>query len=100
MSRVIGPRPWPRVRYAIARGAEMVRGAVVMVPPSRGLRGRRLHGLDLELDLDLVADQHAARLEHLVPAQAEILAIDRRRRDEAGALVAPRVLGEAAELDV
>src|SRR5262245_29100995 len=68
--------------------------------PSRRLRGRGLHRLHVELDVDALADQHAAGLEHLVPGEPELLAIDRRLRDEARALVAPRVGAAAAVLDV
>src|SRR5688572_1868938 len=98
MSRVIGPPPRPRVRRAMRRSDEAVmRGAVCT---SRHLRGGGLNGLDLQLDLDLVADQQAAGLEHLVPPQAEVLAIDRRPGRERHALVAPRILALAAVLDV
>jgi hypothetical protein len=47
-----------------------------------GLRGRRLDRLDLQLDVDPLADQEAAGLEHLIPPQAEVLPVERRRRDE------------------
>src|SRR5947208_2754115 len=53
---------------------------------------RLFHGLDLEHELHLVAHQDAARLQCLVPAQAEILAIDCGAAAEASALAAPGVL--------
>src|SRR5882724_997397 len=64
------------------------------------LLGGCLHGLDFELDFDAVAHQHAARLQHLVPAKAEVLAIELSASHEADALVAPRILGAPAILDV
>src|SRR5262245_7724860 len=58
-----------------------------------------LHRFDFSLDLDAVADHHAARLEHLVPREAEVLPIDRRLRCERRADVAPRVLRLAVLFD-
>jgi hypothetical protein len=55
---------------------------------------------DLQVELHLVADEHAACLERDVPRQAEILAVDRARRVEPGLLVAPGVLHEALGDDV
>ena len=49
---------------------------------------------------DLVADEHAAGLERRVPLDAEVLAVDRAGRREPGLGVAPRVLADAAELEV
>src|SRR5690349_7992925 len=102
MSRVIGPCAWPRVRYAMRRvvDVERFRAVLIVVAPLRRLRRGRLHCLHLELDVDAIADQHAARLEQLVPLQAEVLAIDGRRRQEADALVTPRILRASAVLDV
>src|SRR4051794_27116300 len=48
--------------------------------------------LDLDQDLDRVADQQPARFESGVPVQAEILAIDRGLGGEAGHFLTPRVL--------
>jgi hypothetical protein len=42
------------------------------------------------LDLNAIADQHAAGFEYLIPLQTEIFAIEARLRDEADALAAPR----------
>mgnify|MGYP006996103286 CR=1 FL=1 len=42
-------------------------------------------GLGVDLDLHLLADQHAARLEGLVPREAEVLAVDLGAGDEADA---------------
>src|SRR3954470_5257603 len=67
---------------------------------SGGLCGRRLDGLHLELDVDAIPDEDATCLEQLGPVQAEVLSIEGGRRDESGALVAPRVLRAAAVLDV
>src|SRR5256885_8771821 len=71
-----------------------------MVISSGRARCGRVDGLHVELDVDAVPDEHAARLEDLVPLEAEILALDRRLRDEADALVAPRVLAAAGGLGV
>src|SRR5438128_645462 len=65
-----------------------------------GDRARGLDGLDLDRDLDLVADEHAAGLEELVPRQAEVLAVDRRRGGEAGAIAPPRILDPTRGFDL
>src|SRR5512140_2413485 len=62
--------------------------------------GYLLHGLELDRDLDLLADEHAARLERGVPDEAELAAVEGRLGGEARALVAPRVLARAGELGV
>src|SRR5438105_9785251 len=61
----------------------------------------RLHLLRLEVDgdVDVVAEEDAAVVEGFVPVDAVVLAIDRRGQREAGLVVAPRVAGEAEELD-
>src|SRR5688500_12903608 len=59
-----------------------------------------LDGLDVELDLDLVADQEATRLQRDVPGQSEVLPVDRRGRLEADDLLAPGVHALADELRV
>ena len=51
--------------------------------------------LDVHVDRDFVAEQVSAVIEGLVPVDAVVLAVDGRLQREAGALVAPRVLGEA-----
>src|SRR5438105_2774745 len=56
--------------------------------------------LDVDLDLHALADEEATRLEHLIPGDVEVLAVDLRRREEAGPHVAPRVDGGAAELHI
>src|SRR5581483_4676619 len=48
--------------------------------------------LDVDLEVDFVADQEAARLERGVPVQAELLAVDLAADLEARHLLAPRVL--------
>src|SRR5437868_12702311 len=60
---------------------------------------RLTNGLDIERELDFVADQETAGLEHLVPVEAEQLAIDRAARCERDALIAPRVCCGAEILD-
>ena len=63
---------------------------------TRGGHVRYLHHLNLDVDLDLLAHEHAARLEHLVPAQAEVAAVDAALETESEALIAPRILAGAA----
>ena len=41
------------------------------------LGGDLLHRLELDRDLDLLADEHAARLERRVPGEAELAAVER-----------------------
>src|SRR5688500_8219938 len=67
---------------------------------SRGFFGQGFDGLHFELDLDAVADEDAAGLEHLVPPESEVLPVESGFRDESDSLVAPRILGSAAVLDV
>src|SRR5687768_8890100 len=55
--------------------------------------------LELDGDLDLVAHEHPAGFERLVPVQPEILAVDLRARAEADALASPGVLPPAAGLN-
>src|SRR5690606_17427289 len=57
-------------------------------------------GRALDLDGDLLADQYATGLERLVPGEAEVLAVDLGLGREAEDVLAPRVGGGAAELDV
>src|SRR6267142_2035543 len=54
-----------------------------------------LDQLEIDRDLDLVADGHTAGLEQLVPGEPEVLAVDLRRGTVAGALAAPRILPAA-----
>src|SRR5665647_515480 len=64
----------------------------------RGSEGgalRLLHGLDFEQHLDLVTDRHAAALDHLVPNETEVAAIELRLCAEADALAAPWILPRA-----
>jgi DNA-binding transcriptional LysR family regulator len=67
---------------------------------SGGALRRGSDGLDVEVDVDAVADQDAASLEHLIPGESEVLAVDRRLGDEADTLVPPRVLAATTVLDV
>ena len=74
-------------------------------PPGGFRRPRRsgssaLDRRDLQLELDLVADQHAAGLQRGVPGHAEVLAADRGPGLEADAGVAERVDRGAQELHV
>src|SRR5215207_1822934 len=59
-----------------------------------------LDGLDLELETDLLADDHAAGLECDVPGEAEVLPVDLGRGREAGPPAAPRVARPPVVLDV
>src|SRR4051812_34734210 len=59
---------------------------------------RALHGGDVELELDLLADEDAALVEADVPLQAPVAAVDRRLALEAGPEVVPRVDRGAGEL--
>src|SRR6266545_6054443 len=56
--------------------------------------------LDVDRDLHVVADGYATGLEQLVPGQAEIAALDLRRRAEAGALATPGILAASLGRDV
>src|SRR3954452_722339 len=58
------------------------------VSPAGGSSGA-LHGRDVELELDLLADQHAALVQADVPLQAPVAAVDRRTTLEADAEAAP-----------
>jgi hypothetical protein len=62
----------------------------------RDLLRRLLDRLDLQRQLDLVAHQHAAGLQRLVPLQAELAPVDAGRCAEARALAAPGVLAGAS----
>src|SRR5690606_27448842 len=62
--------------------------------------GSALHELRVDLDLDLVADEHPTGLERRVPLDPPVLAVDGGRRREPGAGVAPRVLADAVELEL
>src|SRR3954467_8378257 len=53
--------------------------------------------LDLDQDLDGVADQEAPRLQRGVPVQAEVLAVDGGLGGEASHFRAPRVLATAIQ---
>jgi len=58
--------------------------------------GSRLQdGRDLDVEGDLLADEHAASLEGRVPDDAVVLAVDRGLALEAGPYVAEGVLGGA-----
>src|SRR5205814_3561350 len=54
--------------------------------------------LDLQLDLDLVADDGAAAVERDVEVDAEVVAVDLSVGREAGAGAAPRIGADAVEL--
>src|SRR5215467_309367 len=57
-------------------------------------------GLGLDVDGDLVADHDAAALDGRVPADAEVVPVDDAGGGEARPRAAPRVGGEAAQLDL
>src|SRR6478736_1555748 len=56
--------------------------------------------LDVEVELDLLRDEHAAALEGHVPLEAPVLAVDLALGGEAGAGAAPRVAADAVELEL
>ena len=62
-------------------------------------RSRLERELQVELDGDVLADEHAAGLEGRVPGEAEVFAVDNRLGGRAGLVVAPRVGAEAAEVE-
>src|SRR5439155_841072 len=90
-----GYHGWPywerELHWALPQIVPLIDGA-----PRRGrgsaARGGLLRRLDVDRDRHLVADGDAARLEDLVPGEAEVLAVDRGGGLRAGAGVAPRVL--------
>src|SRR5687768_11840344 len=51
----------------------------------------RLHRLDVDRDLDLIAHQNPARFERLVPGESEIATVDRGRGAEPKTLSTPRI---------
>src|SRR5690606_28747292 len=59
---------------------------------SRLLLGRLPDELDVDLDVDVLTDHHSTGFQHLVPGQAEVLAVDPGGRRRAAADVAPGVL--------
>src|SRR5262245_18285744 len=59
-----------------------------------------MHHLNLDVDLDLFTDQHAAGFERLIPGQAPLAAQDRGVGAEAEAVVAPGIFAAAGLLDV
>src|SRR5262245_9472863 len=63
----------------------------------RSGRSAFLDALDVQVDGDLVADEYSAALERLVPGEPEVLAVDRRRPVESGALLAVWALAFAEE---
>src|SRR5258706_9033803 len=81
-----GPPALPNRRYQVSATASL------------GGRGLTLLCLDVDRDERVVADEHAAVVERLVPDHAEILAVERQSRLETGDLPAPRRLREAEEV--
>src|SRR5579862_9666879 len=72
-------------------------------PPRNGrmaIPSRLGDRLDVDLDVDVLADEHAPRLERLVPLQPVLPAVDASLRGERDALIAPRVLAAAELLDI
>src|SRR5512144_804902 len=59
--------------------------------------GRHLVGRDLDLDLDLLADEPATRLERHVPVETPALAVDRRPRAQPEMAPALQPPGDTAE---
>src|SRR5690349_941562 len=69
-------------------------------PPFHQAALRLADRLGLDLELHLLADQHATGLQRLVPGDAEVLAVDLGGGGEADDLLAPGAHGQALELDV
>jgi len=58
------------------------------------------HGLDLELDADLAADDDTAGLDREVPGGAEVVPVDLGDGREPGPLTAPRIVAPAQVLEL
>src|SRR5215469_17275111 len=56
--------------------------------------------LDLEMQVDLVGDNHAAALDRRVPGDAEVRPVDLARRGKAGPGAAVCVRAEAVDLEL
>src|SRR3546814_13950691 len=95
MSMIVGLRPATRTWI---NGSTPTRRLRVGVQMKRGDSGV-LDGRDVELELDLLGDEHATGLERGVPGEAPVLAVDGDLALEAHADVAERVLGGAGELE-
>src|SRR6185295_16049378 len=63
------------------------------------LRFDLLDRFDVGFDVHAVADHHPSGLQHLIPREPEVLAIDRRLRRERRAHVPPRILRLAVLFD-
>src|SRR5688500_100012 len=79
---------------------QLPQGRVLQLARSAGTDSGLAHTLGTDLDLDLLADEHAAGLERLVPRDAELFAVDLGGRAEPDDLLAPRALRVPLELDV
>src|SRR5438552_9322752 len=66
---------------------------------SRAVAGVAADGLHGELDADLLADDHAAGLERLVPGQAPVLPVQLGRGREAHSVLPPRRSRGPLEVD-
>src|SRR3954469_17004120 len=84
-----------RRRAAARRRRPLPRRPVLRPAELGGLDGR-----DVEVDLDLVADQHVAAAQRLVEGHPEVRALDLARDLDGEALVAPGVLLDALQLGV
>src|SRR6478735_8697135 len=73
--------------------------AALALRRSGDLRLDLLDRFDVGFDVHAVTDHHPAGLQHLVPREPEVLAIDRRLRGERRAHVTPWVLGLAVLFD-
>src|SRR5438105_4039499 len=74
---------------------------VVLTRTKCGSRLLRVEdGLDLDGDPDAVSDHDTTALERGIEAHAEVVTVDFTRRGEADAGAAPRVLGEAVQLQL
>src|SRR6478672_10520363 len=90
----------PLMEAGNGRGGRRISSAAPSGPVSSRWRSGVLDGRDVELELDLLADEHAAGLERGVPGQAPVLAVDGGRALEADAQVAEGVTGRAGGLEL
>src|SRR5262245_7802645 len=99
----MGSRP-SNASSAVTRSASGIRCGGTVTPggvavPVAG-RSVLLDGLDLEVELGLLADEHAAGLEGHVPGETEVLPVHLGRRREAGPAAAPGIGRPPEVLDV
>jgi hypothetical protein len=90
-------------RCRLGDGFRCLGGGLVLTGGLGRIGGGRLGDVldqgELELERDLVADEHATGIELRIPGHAPVLAVDAARALEAGAQVAERVGLDADELE-